>query len=46
MALIQFPTKLPQEVIEAIEKAVKENKFKSKNNAVVTILCKYFKIKP
>ena len=37
MALKQFPTKLPQEVIDAIEKAVKKGEYKSKNNTVVSI---------
>jgi len=35
-----------KEVEEAIEKAIKENRFKNMTEAVTTILKKYFKIKP
>ena len=41
--LIYKPTKLPPEVIELIKKDVEKKKFKNDNNAIVTILKKYYK---
>lgn len=43
--LTYIPTKLPDEVIERIKEDVKNKLFKSRNNAIVNILAKYYKIK-
>jgi len=44
-AMIQTPSKLPQEVLDKISKAVLKGKFPSRNAAIVTILKEYFKLK-
>jgi len=44
-AMIQFPTKLPIEVVAAIEKAVEMKIGKSKNDVVVKTLIKGLKVK-
>jgi len=44
-AMKQFPTKLPEAVISAIEKAAKTKVFKSKNDVVVKSLAKVLGVK-
>lgn len=44
-AMIQVPTKLPQEVVDAIKKAVDEKRFKNRNALIVEGLIKFLKIK-
>ncbi len=45
MALIYKPTKLKQETVDAVEKAVEKKKFTSFNAAVNTALETFFKVK-
>jgi len=44
-AMIQTPSKLPQEVLDAITKSVSKGKFPNRNAAIVSILKMYFKLK-
>jgi len=44
-AMILTPTRLPQEVLVKLKKAVDKNQFPNRNAAIVAILKKYFKVK-
>lgn len=44
-AMIQTPTKLPNEVLVKIKEAVEKKQFENRNAAIVCILKKYFKVR-